>query len=930
MERVRKRKRLLGIVMSMVIIFSMLQGIPMVVNAEGENASSSWVVNDDGTMSVSEETAASVVGNLSDNSITMVLIGTLEGKISDFTAGDGVTVKISSEKDAAMILYSTAPSNDTIKSVLQTIKFSSDTTQVHFDVTTGETTTSIMNDINNTSTVTFGIKNAEGVAHAYKYVAFTSGDTKSWLYAFHKSVTGTDTLGGLKGYLATVTTSTEANLLNDFIASATSSDYGNGAWIAGTSLTYKASGDGAASKITPGHYDSTQFTAYQSGEGEYIRSNTSSVSDYRKEYYWACGPEMGQQVPTNLWNNGEPNNSSGEYCAVSSWQRNPLFNDFPAFNGSVGGYFLEFSVYAGGIANGGSYNSVTIYNVLYDGNGNEGGTTPAPGAKEVGKNLTIADNTGKLTKTGYVFDGWNTESDGSGTDYPAGADYGKNVTAKLYAKWKLAPASAPDIITQPLSVTNLKYGYTEGSVSVEAKAADDTEYDLSYQWYSNTINSNTGGTKIEGATAETFDIPTGYTVNDSPLYYYCVVTATRKDNGETASVNSDVGIVKINKLVVTVTADRITKEYGEDDPELTYTAEGLLEDDEFTGSLIREEGEETGSYAIRLGTLSAGDNYIISFSPAVFVISKSDIDVNSPKANSLTYNGKDQELVTAGSSDFGSIVYSLDGVVYSEDIPVGKDAGLYTVYYKSTGDDNHEESDVQKLNVTILPKMVTITADDVNKEYGEEDPELTFEVEGLVEGDALTGKLSRDEGEEAGTYDITIGTLSAGDNYNISFNGAELKINPSPEPELEPEPVVEETDDNDYHREWVDGQWYDANGDAGYAPQGSWHESDKGWWYGDTSGWYAMDGWMKVDGKWYFFDEFGYMITGQYAGKWMEDSNQYYWVGADGAWDESDPAYWHLEGTSLWFGNSTWYASDCTILINGYWHTFDSAGFLEQ
>ncbi len=134
-----------------------------------------------------------------------------------------------------------------------------------------------------------------------------------------------------------------------------------------------------------------------------------------------------------------------------------------------------------------------------------------------------------------------------------------------------------------------------------------------------------------------------------------------------------------------------------------------------------------------------------------------------------------------------------------------------------------------------------------------------------------------------------------------------------------------------YNREWIDGQWYDAKGNPSYKAKGSWHESDKGWWFGDESGWYAMDGWIKIDGKWYFFDEFGFMITDQYCGKWQDNSDLLYWVGSDGAWDESAPARWHFKGSKLWFGDEDgWFAKDENLLINGLWHKFDKDGYLEE
>ena len=59
----------------------------------------------------------------------------------------------------------------------------------------------------------------------------------------------------------------------------------------------------------------------------------------------------------------------------------------------------------------------------------------------------------------------------------------------------------------------------------------------------------------------------------------------------------------------------------------------------------------------------------------------------APTARNVIYNGSDQPLVTAadaapGEYGYGAIRYSLDGRNWSGDIPQGKDAGDYTVFYK--------------------------------------------------------------------------------------------------------------------------------------------------------------------------------------------------------------------------------------------------------
>ncbi|MBR4440033.1 MAG: hypothetical protein IKS00_00660 [Bacteroidales bacterium] len=43
--------------------------------------------------------------------------------------------------------------------------------------------------------------------------------------------------------------------------------------------------------------------------------------------------------------------------------------------------------------------------------------------------------------------------------------------------------------------------------------------------------------------------------------------------------------------------------------------------------------------------------------------------VTAPTANTLTYNGAAQELVTPGSADYGTLMYSLDGENFSSEIP---------------------------------------------------------------------------------------------------------------------------------------------------------------------------------------------------------------------------------------------------------------------
>ncbi|WP_215226865.1 MBG domain-containing protein, partial [Echinicola shivajiensis] len=82
-------------------------------------------------------------------------------------------------------------------------------------------------------------------------------------------------------------------------------------------------------------------------------------------------------------------------------------------------------------------------------------------------------------------------------------------------------------------------------------------------------------------------------------------------------------------------------------------------------------------------------------------------------------------------------------------------------------------------NLEISQASLSVIADEQTKVYGTADPVLGYTASGFVNGDdenILTGSLSRAAGESIGVYDINLGSLSAGDNYNIVYQSATLTI----------------------------------------------------------------------------------------------------------------------------------------------------------
>ncbi len=110
--------------------------------------------------------------------------------------------------------------------------------------------------------------------------------------------------------------------------------------------------------------------------------------------------------------------------------------------------------------------------VTYFGNGNIIGNVPASTTHFTGSRITVAGNTGGLTKTGYSFIGWNTDSLGNGIDYAAGSPLIiQNTHINLYARWVINQYT---VIFDPqgggaVAAQTIKHGDTVANPAAPAK-----------------------------------------------------------------------------------------------------------------------------------------------------------------------------------------------------------------------------------------------------------------------------------------------------------------------------------------------------------------------------------------------------------------------------------------------------------------------------
>lgn len=246
------------------------------------------------------------------------------------------------------------------------------------------------------------------------------------------------------------------------------------------------------------------------------------------------------------------------------------------------------------------------------------------------------------------------------------------------------------------------------------------------------------------------------------------------------------GTLYIVKRPICIDAADKSKMYGNADPAFTYTIGSgngcypLVGADSISGSLSRQSGNDVGYYDITEGTLSAGANYQMYVSSGSLEITKRPITI-TPAAKSKTYGDSDPALsfsVTTGNlvgsdSLAGSLRRDSGENVGIYNYVLGEELYLYNPNYEIT------VNNVNKF--TINKKRITVVGVDTSKYYGESDPALEYTSTGLINGDSLSGSLTRAAGENVGNFNYSQGSLSGGDNYIIdSFSGGKLVIQKRP------------------------------------------------------------------------------------------------------------------------------------------------------
>ena len=220
---------------------------------------------------------------------------------------------------------------------------------------------------------------------------------------------------------------------------------------------------------------------------------------------------------------------------------------------------------------------------------------------------------------------------------------------------------------------------------------------------------------------------------------------------------------------------------GDPDPVFTYTSDPLVADDAFTGALGREAGEDIGTYAFTLGTLSAGSSYDLSLAPETFEITDKPDPTLSVTNSPVTYTGLGQSAVVTGSVP-GTVSNILTGGAATK-----INAGTYPVTADFVPTDTSSYNSLIGASAgdfVINQAALTVTANNQTIVAGSPDPVFTVTYSGFVNGETAAVLTTAPTCSVAaphttpGAYDITC-SGGVATNYAFTYVKGTLTVTPS-------------------------------------------------------------------------------------------------------------------------------------------------------
>ncbi len=310
-----------------------------------------------------------------------------------------------------------------------------------------------------------------------------------------------------------------------------------------------------------------------------------------------------------------------------------------------------------------------------------------------------------------------------------------------------------------------------------------TEFDYSVQ----TVTPNWTNNMEDYAATLTSPIIDTY-VDTGSYESWIPVTFTKEEKTITADV---VFRYLIKPAKLTATVPNVIREYGEENPSLNIIYSGFIGDDNQsvvttnpTVSTAAQNTSNVGEYPI---TVSGGSakNYEFVYEPGVLTVTKAPL---SAKVNDATkvYGTKNPTFTIEyyGLKNNENVPAWTTTPTFQTDATQQSGVGQYMVTAVDGVPKNYILEEILDGTLTVTAASLTITANNANRQYYDNDPVFSYICNGFVNGDdesvlsyppelSTTATLT----SGVGTYDIIIGE-TASPNYSISYVSGILTITP--------------------------------------------------------------------------------------------------------------------------------------------------------
>ncbi len=262
-------------------------------------------------------------------------------------------------------------------------------------------------------------------------------------------------------------------------------------------------------------------------------------------------------------------------------------------------------------------------------------------------------------------------------------------------------------------------------------------------------------------------------VSDDP--YDIVIEGLEADNYE---IIYEDGELTIEPAPLTITANPLTKVYGEANPLLTFVYDGLVNGEtsiaDIKVSTVADANSVVGDYPITVS--GSASNYTIDFVEGVLSVTPKAVTVRA--VNKSKIYGEDNPVFTLTYTGLVNDETSIPNLSVSTVATTGSSVGTYAIVASGTSA-NYAITFVEGV-LSVTPKAVTVSAVNKSKVYGEANPEFTLDYDGLVNGETsiagLTASTVATTGSPVGTY--VIQASGTANNYTITFVEGVLSVTP--------------------------------------------------------------------------------------------------------------------------------------------------------